>query len=328
MSSVQPRNVIFAFDGGATRVVALIRFLRRLEIAAGRPISTLASQFVGVSAGGLVALLMGMKGMTAEGVERQVFTVDNSRKLFDRSLWDELLPFQTSPIYDGEGKASLVYEFLASSHRMGDALVPTQVVTYNLGKHQSQVFCSDKTPEANVCKVAEATSAMPVYFPSVVIDGETHIDGGISANNMSMQAVSEGIRRWGLGNFVVVSIGTGQKQMEALTEELDWGLVRWWTQGHLLHLLDSAPDQLVTTYAKQIMGSNMIRVDGPMPKDIKFDDTSIEGRQVLEQMGDDWFDQYGTQVLQLIGVLDPVTSPDLPNTPSRRTRSCFNCEIL
>jgi hypothetical protein len=79
----------------------------------------------------------------------------------------------------------------------------------------------DKCP---IWQAARATTAAPTYFPpawvSIPTPGELYVDGGITQNNPSPQALVEGKEHWKARRCLLVSIGTGiQKPPDLIGEQ-------------------------------------------------------------------------------------------------------------
>lgn len=85
---------------------------------------------------------------------------------------------------------------------------------------KSYTYYMDECP---IWQAARATTAAPTYFPaawvSIPTPGEWYIDGGITQNNPSPQALVEGKEHWKARRCLLVSIGTGiQKHADLVGE--------------------------------------------------------------------------------------------------------------
>jgi len=296
------KPIILALDGGGTRALASIRFLQRLEEATNQNMSEVVSAYAGVSAGALICLSMASSLSSAQDLENSLFSHANLATIFDKSMWDRILPIQTQPVYDGVGKHSVIQQNIPQHLTLGDVTKPTAIVTYDLASRQPVVFTSTDTPHVSVLELADATSAAPIYFPPVKIGGRWHIDGGLIANNVGMQAVVEGHKLWGIGNFQVLSIGTGAKKDKHIdgNNAKHWGLLGWWLEGGLLDILSTSPQDMVTNQCQTLLGDDFLRVDGDMVNTIALDDTSSESRKQLLALGDQWFDEFGEAAVAML----------------------------
>jgi hypothetical protein len=121
---------------------------------------------------------------------------------------------------------------------MKDLDVPTCISAYETVSGQTRVF---KTAHASdlywgheqyVWKVAAATSAAPTYFaPVQFTEEDAHVDGGVWANNPSMIAITEAVRRFGrdLDDLRLLSVGTPTPRARiksfAVAQRMGWP--RW-----------------------------------------------------------------------------------------------------
>ena len=60
---------VLSFDGGGVRAIAGLVFLHKLEVESGRKVSDMFDMFVGVSAGALNALCLGVNQMSAKEIK-------------------------------------------------------------------------------------------------------------------------------------------------------------------------------------------------------------------------------------------------------------------
>ena len=74
----------------------------------------------------------------------------------------------------------------------------------------------DETP---MWQVARATTAAPVFFPPALVDSEWFVDGGVNANNPTLEAVAEGKNHWKTTKCFIVSVGTGKPKHVDLTQK-------------------------------------------------------------------------------------------------------------
>ncbi|MHA1558554.1 MAG: patatin-like phospholipase family protein [Alphaproteobacteria bacterium] len=111
--------------------------------------------------------------------------------------------------------------------RLGETLVPSQVVSINIQKEKANIN-SYENPEIPLWEAALATSATPVYFPLVAIGEEVYADGVVVGKiDPTLACLSIGSvnseKRFGpkiiekgkkdnlfIDDFVIVSVGTGK----------------------------------------------------------------------------------------------------------------------
>src|SRR3989344_6625860 len=126
---------------------------------------------------------------------------------------------------------------------LADALVPAQIVSYDVSQNRPIYFSSFKTPKVRFVDAALCSSAAPTYFPSVSIeDGRNGtypcVDGGVFDNSACLAALKLGLLHSAslmspastrhLDNFVLLSIGTGEENIDSRYKKLKHsGKLRW-----------------------------------------------------------------------------------------------------
>ena len=107
-----------------------------------------------------------------------------SQSLFQLNMINQLFTHK----YDDLSFNQLLYDIFGE-RKIGEALTPTMVVTYDYGNDRPYIISSYNTPAVLSRTAARATSAAPTYFsPTTIIDPNTSqpvslIDGGVVANN-------------------------------------------------------------------------------------------------------------------------------------------------
>ncbi|XP_005100571.1 calcium-independent phospholipase A2-gamma [Aplysia californica] len=226
---------VLSIDGGGTRGLVTIEFLKALEKQSGRKIHELFDYVCGVSTGALLAILICLYKLPLDRCEElykdcstQMFTrnrVLGTTKLvwsygfYDSQSWEEILKREM-------GEKSLI-EFardpdvpkvsaissLMNSQRMSSHLFRT----YNTPPGASSQYpgsCRHK-----VWEVVRASSAAPGYFESFKLGDEVHEDGGILTNNPTALGIHESRLLWPKENFhCVVSLGTGRFDNSSISE--------------------------------------------------------------------------------------------------------------
>ena len=98
---------VLSFDGGGVRAIAGVVFLKQLEVATGRSIFDLFDMFIGTSAGGMNALLVAVKKMSAKELH-EFWARENILSSMSMS-WENKTSFlHTRPKYDGIGKTEIL----------------------------------------------------------------------------------------------------------------------------------------------------------------------------------------------------------------------------
>ena len=74
---------------------------------------------------------------------------------------------------------------------------------------------ANKTSNFKIWEAALATSAAPMYFPAISIQGQTYFDGGLDCNNPVIEVIREAETEFpGARVKAVVSVGTGMGKIE------------------------------------------------------------------------------------------------------------------
>lgn len=70
------------------------------------------------------------------------------------------------------------------------------------------------TSTYTIWETARATSAAPMYFPTVTVQGQTYFDGGLDCNNPVIEVINEARREFpGSRIKTIISIGTGSAKV-------------------------------------------------------------------------------------------------------------------
>lgn len=185
----------------------------------------------GTSTGGLIGLGLasGRSGQDMLDLYR-----DHGREIFSGS-WPGRKWLM--PKYSRRGLDRLLKEKFGEL-LMRELDVPVCISAYEAVSGQTRVF---KTAHAEdlywghdqpVWKVAAATSAAPTFFAPVrFTEEDAHVDGGVWANNPSMVAITEAVRRFSrdLDDLRLLSVGTvaPRATIKSYRSAQRMGLARW-----------------------------------------------------------------------------------------------------
>lgn len=247
---------ILSVDGGGIRglIPALVvaDLERRIRERAGERarICDYVNLFAGTSTGGLIALALTAPDPTdsdrprVSAAELAAFYVQDGPRIFRRSLLHEL---GTAWGYAGP-KYSLGPLAASVRRRLGevmlaDALREVVVTSYDMTNREPYFFkrwrarapvAAGEPRNHPIVDAALATAAAPTYFPAHELGGRALVDGGVFANNPSVAAIVEALKRSAAGarvgtdDLLVVSIGTGVHE-EGFDERTvsGWGKIGW-----------------------------------------------------------------------------------------------------
>ena len=243
------------------RGMAVIEIIRKLEFESGVALRDMLDLVVDVSTGSFLSGLLTLGGCTlpqaAELYEdmrvrmgsvphlvQQLkrFTVGHSHSTPEaRQFMQDA--FGDGPMLQSDGAHNGPMFAAVATNVDVDPAQPHLFRSYKLSpeaqKRSLLRGSSDTKLWAGVC----ASTSAPTYYEPEVIDGVRYNDGGVTANNPSLLAVSEAHALWpGTPIDPVVSIGTGEpakRKKGPLGSVLDWMHVVFMTSlgSHMQHYL-------------------------------------------------------------------------------------------
>ncbi len=292
-------KLILSVDGGGIRGAAAAEFLKQLESKMDKPIHETFDMFVGTSTGGIIAAAIGVLQMNADSLSG-LYGYENANTIMEKSYWDRRLGLaQNQPKYDGKGKRSVLKKYFGDK-TLNSAKKPTLVVAYDLEARRSAVLKSTAKEKISALDAVDASSAAPLYFPTVKVNKRWMIDGGVIANNPTMCAYAEAKQMWPDSELKILSVGTGSNTRKIDGKESrDYGGVEWITHDLLGLVMD---ESIVAYQIKTILGDNYVRVNSRLEyANDDMDDCSRGNIDNLRRLGREWFQEFGKQAKQLIG---------------------------
>jgi len=273
--------------------------LKQLESKMDKPIHETFDMFVGTSTGGIIAAAIGVLQMNADSLSG-LYGYENANTIMNKSYWDRRLGLaQNQPKYDGKGKRSVLKKYFGDK-TLNSAKKPTLVVAYDLEARRSAVLKSTAKEKMSALDAVDASSAAPLYFPTVKVNKRWMIDGGVIANNPTMCAYAEAKQMWPDSELKILSVGTGSNTRKIDGKESrDYGGVEWITHDLLGLVMD---ESIVAYQIKTILGDNYVRVNSRLEyANDDMDDCSRGNIDNLRRLGREWFQEFGKQAKQLIG---------------------------
>jgi patatin-like phospholipase/acyl hydrolase len=230
---------VLALDGGGIRGLIPATILTAIEQKVGRPIHETFDLIAGTSTGGIIAVAIGAganNGAPYRPVDLVKLYLENGPEIFKRGVFTDLRKW-FGPKYSPDALERTLLKFFGETE-LASAKVPLLIGSYDLENQIPFFFKSQRVP-ANpnynwkLCQVARATSAAPTFFPPVQVKNTYHesytlVDGGVCINNPAMAAYAEARHIYGEADFLVASIGTGDRQDGLRYAEVKgWGLAQW-----------------------------------------------------------------------------------------------------
>jgi len=240
---------ILSIDGGGIRGLIPAMVLARLErlLAERSGPRTLASAFdlvAGTSTGGLIALGLatprdGGPAITAAEMA-ELYRGPDARRIFARAplrrlpLAGRVLDL-VSPRYGSAGLRAVLAERLGEA-KLADALTEVLITAYDMTDRGTRFFKRwlAESSEIAVVDAGVATASAPTYFPAHDLDGRALVDGGVFANDPTVAAIVEAMKRTEGGapvaadDLLVVSLGTGDHAVGYGPSTVSrWGALGW-----------------------------------------------------------------------------------------------------
>lgn len=286
---------VLALSGGGYRALYTATILKEFEQVLGRPIASHFDLICGTSAGGLLAL--GLASEIPASDLKSLFE-DQGKQIFgSRDFMRRRLGFLSRAKHSNEGLRSVLEQRFGNS-TLGDlkhrVLIPA--VNYTTGR--GQFFKTPHHPSfeldyrMRLVDVALATSAAPVYFPSVRNERGVFVDGGLVGNAPGLFGLHEirtflapnqnvRIRVLAIGTMTVGATVSGGR-------DLDQGILGW--GGSLFDLVISAQESSVDYMLTQSLGGCYFKIDDQVTPqqsgDVKaLDDVSEASTNTLRDRG-------------------------------------------
>ncbi|OGO84195.1 MAG: hypothetical protein A2Y24_06590 [Clostridiales bacterium GWE2_32_10] len=228
---------ILSIDGGGIRGIIPAIILDYIYKKTRTPIHRLFKYIAGTSTGGIIAL-----GLTkANYLGKHEYIPEDMVSLYEK---------EGEKIFKPKNQLDNIINILGEKHNIKDlnnvtrsyfkqaylsqALTNVIIPSYDIKNGKPYFFKTDKAREDEkedflISDICCATAAAPTYFEPYAIGNNVYIDGGIFANNPSMCALAEVLKKdKEVENILLISIGTGEFIKEYKYEEVkNWGMLNW-----------------------------------------------------------------------------------------------------
>ena len=184
---------ILSLDGGGIKGLYAAKLLAQIEEKTGKPIGEFFDMICGTSTGGLIALAI-TKGVPCKIVAD--FYEKHGKLIFPNTtgilgLTDKARQGFWGTKYDTGPLKKAITELLNDYDKMDSCNHLMCIPAFNVTKGRPKVF---KYPFGHfhaekrhtILNVALATSAAPTFLPSIKIEEDQYVDGGLYANNPAM----------------------------------------------------------------------------------------------------------------------------------------------
>jgi patatin-like phospholipase/acyl hydrolase len=269
---------ILALDGGGMRGIFTAAVIASLERDSGEPLVGRVDLIAGTSTGGIIGLGLA-SGKSGEEMLR--FYEEEGPRIFARP---RRLRWPWRPKYDRSKLDEVLHREFGET-RLNGLDTAVAITAHELIAGTTRVWKDDHHPTLReggdqlVWKVAAATAAAPTYFAPVQLGtADSHIDGGIWANNPAMVGIVEAVRYGNreLGDVRVLSVGTTTKPFRAASHERAsrMGLIAWVREARNMILSDST-SMASDHQARLLLGEGAyLRLDHARSTEAALDDVS------------------------------------------------------
>lgn len=299
--------LLLSVDGGGVRGKIASAFLELLEKDLNISLYDKFDFYAGTSTGALIILGITANKYTSIQIN-ELYNKVNLQQIFTKSFWGAF-PIHFGAKYKGEGKQKYL-ETLFGQKRFLDIVKPTVITAYDFINDKAIVFKSkggsDSQYNPLISEVANASTAAPTYFPTVITSEakpRNLIDGGIAANNPAVCLISEAIHNgYSLESIRLLSIGTGYHSIKTKLDlkSKNWGPISWFKNGIIddFMLGDSSLEQY---HCSTLLGNNYLRIDGSLEDaSVDLDDISSTNLLKLDKLGQQWYQLNKKRILTLL----------------------------
>ena len=293
-------KLVLSLDGGGVRGLATVIFLKELEKASGKKIVDLFDFFIGTSVGGLNAMHLAVNEIEVSELE-SFWSQDNLAMSMQSSFWTKNFFLKTKPIYNNKSKTKLLEKYFGNK-LISESKKPIAVLAYDVENRKPRVLTSYTDQAIKATSAINATSAAPLYYPTVKIeDGSWLIDGSVVSNNPCLIGYNEARKYFKTDNIKVFSVGTGRHLNNLDGEDSSkWGPFGWLTNDILGILLESHADHEILN---DLIGKNYLRINS-IAENINWnlDDYTEDNLRNIRNMGLDWWNLNNKKIIDFLSL--------------------------
>ncbi|CAF4678125.1 unnamed protein product [Rotaria sp. Silwood1] len=289
-SQVKPSYNILSIDGGGCRGIIPAFWLTELERLTKRPCSSLFDMMAGTSTGAIISIGLATPATNnGEGSRYKAFDIlqlyrNQASSVF--ALPDSYLSrlgssFGKSARYTDNGRRELFDQYFGET-RLGDLLVDTVIPAVTSASYSTRLFTNHRKsgPQPQNYQVKDilmCTTAAPTYFEPYILDSTMYVDGGVQANNPTMeafgQALDNGVRQ---ENIYVLSLGTGDYVPDPLHPNKSRNLLFWAANSETVvkAIFDGPQNNIDVNMSRLLADDHYHRWQVWLEKPVTLDDTS------------------------------------------------------
>lgn len=245
---------ILSLDGGGAKGIFQAHFLNLLEKRLNKPVREMFDYIGGTSIGGINALLLTHPlkwfGYRDDTFIQEMFDSEMNKFVFEMffspppylvssfGLLDAKYSYQMEAIDKG------LKDIIFGEEAFGMNIKPRcMIFAHNAANNQIKAFKSWKHNDYYTYTLARATSAAPLFFPPVCIDGDVFIDAVLGgAKTPAPFILYEAKLYRPKDEYLILSLGTGIPNHTFQCEETSKGSLREWGL-RLGGVIMSSPDR-------------------------------------------------------------------------------------
>jgi patatin-like phospholipase/acyl hydrolase len=278
---------ILSLDGGGMRGIFTASVIAQRDL--GFRLAEQVDLIVGTSTGGIIGL-----GLAAgkSGEQMRDFYADEGSNIFARPR--NLARRMRKPKYDRRVLDEVLRREFGEL-RLNDLDAAVCITAHELVAGTTRVWKDDHHDQLTgggdqlVWKVAAATAAAPTYFAPVQLGAsDSHVDGGIWANNPALVGITEAVRYAGraLEDIRLLSIGTTMRTFQVRNHEqaTAMGLLAWMREARDLLLGDSVSMASDKQAELLLRAGHYLRLNSDPATEVALDD--YEGCRALREIGE------------------------------------------
>lgn len=274
---------VLTLDGGGIRGIFTASFLGTLEDLALCRIGSRFDLIAGTSMGGILALALAFRIPARRILD---LFLERGELIFGHP---RNLGMMLRPKYDNHALEHSLREIFGE-RALDEVETPVCIPSYELTNSYPRIWKDAHVADVAswgdqpAWKIALATSAAPIYLPGAqVLPGDSHVDGGLFANNPTLVGLTEAVRYFNqpLDRIRILSIGAGENAERIQNERAKRMGVWQWKTALYDHMLIGQARIVHEVTARLLLPGQYERVNIPLEHPYPLDDVAA-ARALLE----------------------------------------------
>ncbi len=301
---VSEKFKILSLDGGGIRGLYSAVILKKIEECFDIKLKEYFDLIVGTSTGSILASAIALDISLDEVIK---IYEEEGKKIFHKTIFRCGL-FRSK--YNNKHLGKIL------SKTFGDIelgkidkplmIIASDVLNGSVYIHKSNYPSSDEYVRDATTPLAEAvlsSCSAPIYFnPFRMKNKYLLADGGLWANNPSIigltEAMTEKKFNKKIENIKILSIGTGDTNLQYDKNKKCWGFINGWKIGNLIEYILQLSTQSSTNMSSLILGDNYLRVNSSINHQID----KVEGLDNLKVFADKCFLEHRDEIKKMLNL--------------------------